>query len=92
MFVITKGSYALTEREIYAKELAIYPHPDGGGTVEHAVEPARAKAPSLSDEEAREVARLAERVEVHYGTPQDLEWALQGGNLYLLQSRPITTL
>ncbi len=92
MFVITKGSYDLTEREIYPKELAIRPHPDGGGTVEEPIAPERANTPSLSDEEAREVARLAERVESHYGSPQDLEWAMNGGTLYLLQSRPITTL
>jgi len=92
MFVITKGSYALTEREIYAKELAIYPHPQGGGTIEETLSAERAQAPSLSDDEAREVARMAERVETHYGSPQDLEWAIRDGQLYLLQSRPITTL
>ena len=38
------------------------------------------------------MAKLAERVETHYGSPQDIEWAMTGGKLYLLQSRPITTL
>ena len=46
----------------------------------------------LSDDEILEVARLGARVEEHYGEPQDTEWAYQGGDLYLLQSRPITTL
>ena len=45
MFVITKGSYALTEREIYAKELAIYPHPEGGGTIEETLTAERAEGP-----------------------------------------------
>ncbi len=39
------------------------------------------------------VAALARRVEAHFGgTPQDIEWALAGGELILLQARPITAL
>ena len=39
-----------------------------------------------------ELARLAIRVEEHYGTPQDMEWAIADGRTWLVQSRPITTL
>lgn len=46
----------------------------------------------LTDDEAIELARLALRVEQHYGTPQDLEWAIADGRTWLVQSRPITTL
>jgi pyruvate,water dikinase len=92
MFVIAKGSGAVIEREIYPKTLAIYPHPDGGGTIEEELTGAKSTSASMSDEEAVEVARLAERVETHYGSPQDIEWAMTAGRLYLLQSRPITTL
>lgn len=43
--------------------------------------------------DARTVAELARRVEAHLGgTPQDIEWALAGGQLFLLQARPITAL
>jgi len=38
------------------------------------------------------VAGLARRVEAHQGAPQDIEWALAGDELFLLQARPITTL
>ncbi len=46
----------------------------------------------LTDAEAVEVARLGLRVEAHYGAPQDLEWAIERGTIYLVQTRPITTL
>ncbi|MHB8875724.1 MAG: phosphoenolpyruvate synthase [Myxococcaceae bacterium] len=46
----------------------------------------------LSDEEAVALAKLGLRVEQHYGSPQDTEWAEEGGTFYLVQSRPITTL
>jgi len=41
---------------------------------------------------ARKLYRLGRRLEKDLGAPQDVEWALAGGRLYLLQSRPITTL
>jgi pyruvate, water dikinase len=46
----------------------------------------------LTDDEAVELARLALRVEEHYGSPQDMEWAIADGRTWLVQSRPITTL
>lgn len=91
-FVVQKGSLVLLEREIYEKEMAIYPHPDGGGTIERDVPPEQAAAPSISDEQAKVIAQLAARVEGEFGSPQDVEWGMAAGQIYLLQSRPITTL
>ncbi|MBI5691335.1 MAG: phosphoenolpyruvate synthase [Verrucomicrobia bacterium] len=51
-----------------------------------------ADAPVLTDELAAEVARLARATERHFGRPQDIEWAVAGGKVWLLQSRPITSL
>lgn len=45
----------------------------------------------LTAEEARAVAAMATRCEAHFGAPQDIEWALEGDRLHLLQSRPVTT-
>jgi len=44
----------------------------------------------LTDDQALDLAQLAIRVEAHYGTPQDIEWAIADGNIFLVQSRPIT--
>jgi len=46
----------------------------------------------LDDAQVLEIASLGLRIEQHYGSPQDIEWALEEGSLYILQSRPITTL
>ncbi|XXF77830.1 phosphoenolpyruvate synthase [Myxococcaceae bacterium GXIMD 01537] len=51
-----------------------------------------ANARVLSDVEVLALARLGQRVERHYGAPQDIEWAEERGRFYLVQSRPITTL
>ncbi|WP_225728963.1 MULTISPECIES: phosphoenolpyruvate synthase [unclassified Nocardia] len=46
----------------------------------------------LSDGDVRGIARLAIAAEKHYGRPQDVEWAIDGGQIWLVQARPITTL
>ena len=48
--------------------------------------------PALTDAQVVEVAALARSTERHFGRPQDIEWAVSDGRLYLLQSRPITSL
>ena len=48
--------------------------------------------PILTDSQIREVAELARRCQDEFGCPQDIEWAIAEGKLYLLQSRPITSL
>jgi pyruvate,water dikinase len=46
----------------------------------------------LDHDELRELAALGRRLEEHFGSPQDVEWAIEAARVYLLQSRPITTL
>lgn len=52
----------------------------------------RATEDVLDAVRVREIVALARRVEASAGCPQDLEWAIAGGELFLLQARPITAL
>lgn len=52
----------------------------------------QAGRPVLSDARLAELAGLGLRLEAHFGCPQDVEFAVAAGRLYLLQARPITTL
>ncbi len=47
---------------------------------------------ALTDAQVLEIAALVRRAGNHFGRPQDIEWAYEKGCLYLLQSRPITSL
>jgi phosphoenolpyruvate synthase/pyruvate phosphate dikinase len=91
-FVIEKRSLVLRERDIFEKEVAIYAHPDGSGTIEKVLMPERARTPSISDEEARAIAVLSCEIEARHGRPQDVEWGIHDGRIFLLQARPITTI
>jgi len=44
----------------------------------------------LSDDEIRTLASMARAIEEHYGFPQDIEWAEEGGQFYIVQARPVT--
>jgi pyruvate,water dikinase len=46
----------------------------------------------LEQAELALLAELGRRVERRFGVPQDIEWAMDGESIYLLQSRPVTTL
>jgi pyruvate, water dikinase len=45
----------------------------------------------LTDEEVIKVAKLGLTLEKHYFFPQDSEWAIEDGNVYIVQTRPVTT-
>ena len=64
-------------------------HEGGSGETVAAEQSCR---PCLTELQVRAVADLARRAARHFGRPQDIEWALENGALYLLQSRPITSL
>ncbi len=62
------------------------------GTVEIRTDAARAGQPSLDGTQLAELIGLLARVEESYAFPQDIEWAFAAGRLWLLQSRPVTTI
>ncbi|MCW8962572.1 MAG: PEP-utilizing enzyme [Gammaproteobacteria bacterium] len=62
------------------------------GVSSQPVEPSKSSLPSINDEHIRRIATLVRQCSAHYEKPQDIEWAIKGEKLYLLQSRPITSL
>ncbi len=90
-FVLSRQGLRMIERSVAVKSVESVLSPDGV-TVEQPVTRPRADKPCISDAVARKLARLALKAEKAFGSPQDIEWALAGPNLFILQSRPITTL
>ena len=77
------------ERNCGMKKIAIRRAADGG-TVEQEVAAHEVESPCLSDAQLGELNDLAARCEEVYGPGRDIEWAYAGGELYLLQCRPVT--
>ncbi len=88
-YVVSKQGQIL-ERRIGTKDHKVIRGPDGHDQRVD-VPPEERKRPVLSDAEIGALADLGARIEAHYGAPQDVEWAGEGGHLFIVQSRPITT-
>jgi len=81
----------LIRKQLSVKNLCIKARAEGGTEKADLLEK-KAVSPALSDEQALQLARLGKKIEQHFGSPQDIEWAIAEGQIFILQSRPITTL
>ncbi len=91
LYRVDTRSNKLVEVKIGDKKLAIRPLP-GGGTEQETLSDKQRTAQVLNAAQAVALAQLGQRIEAHYQQPQDIEWAIADGEIYLLQTRPITTL
>ena len=89
-FIVRKSDLEITQRMIADKQRMTVSA--SGGTHEVDVPRFLRNTTSLNDEQAIEMAKLALTLEVTMEHPVDVECAYAGGELYLLQCRPITTL
>jgi len=90
-FVVSKVTGEVAKRFIATKCTWHKPDPQGSGVVDRDVPGELQDIPSISAEELAELVATARRVEAHYGSPQDIEWAIDdAGEVFLLQSRPET--
>lgn len=62
------------------------------GTKKIAVEESKRKIASISDEQIKKIAEILDLCSKEYGKPQDMEFAISNYRIYLLQTRPITSL
>lgn len=87
-YTYNKKKASLVERKLSYKNIAILPLKEGG-TVTVDINTAKQV---LQNSQIIELAQLGEKLEQHYGSPQDVEWAIQDNKIYILQTRPITSL
>ena len=93
-YVLDRATGRVVERQVARKEFLLERNGRTGNTVRvDLTGDPRSSAPVLTDGELEALAALAVRVQAHYGgVPQDIEFAIEAGVVYLTQSRPITTL
>jgi len=90
-FLYSKVTRELVRSELGAKEIECVADPERSETVLREVEPERRARPCLEPDEVARLAEIGRDVEHHYGTPQDVEWAIDhGGEIFVLQARPET--
>jgi phosphoenolpyruvate synthase/pyruvate phosphate dikinase len=94
-FVVSKVTGDVSKRTLSEKLVQHVPQAQADGVRVEAVPADRQTTPCLNDEEIMALVDIGKRVERHYGSPQDIEWAVGPGHaagkgIYILQSRPET--
>ncbi|MFZ6028085.1 MAG: PEP/pyruvate-binding domain-containing protein [Chloroflexota bacterium] len=79
----------ITSKGLGSKALTIHRHVEGGTQTVHED---LSQRQALPDEHILALAQLGQQAATAFGEPQDMEWAFAGGRLYVVQSRPITSL
>ena len=96
-FLVSKVTGEVVRRTVSTKHVEYVPDAAGRGTVRLEVPAERRDEPCLGEEELVVLLDVARRVERHYGSHQDVEWAIARSRrlpeaLLVLQARPVTTL
>lgn len=87
---VEKGSYIINQKIISEQKLELKKLK--GKNIKISVPKSRQKEAKLSDPQIKKLAEIGEKIQKHYFFPQDIEWAVEKGKIYILQTRPITTL
>jgi rifampicin phosphotransferase len=89
-FIVNKETNALESQEVADKEIMTVRSPEG--TRAEPVPAERRKESALNPNQVIELSQLGMKIERLYGQPMDIEWAMQDGQFFILQARPITAL
>ena len=88
-YMVANSGEKILSKTLGAKGLSIQGQ-SGGGTV--TLHHSAADRQALPDEQILALARLGQQAQTYFGSPQDMEWAWAEGRLYVVQSRPVTSL
>jgi pyruvate,water dikinase len=90
-YVVQKGTFAILSKEISDQSIQLI-RVNNGDNKEVEVPKGIRDKQKISDEEVVKLAKIGAKLQEHYYFPQDAEWAKEKGVLYLVQTRPVTTI
>jgi pyruvate,water dikinase len=96
-YLVSKITGEVVRRTVSTKHLEYVPDAAGHGTLRREVPAERRDEPCLDESQLVALVEVARRVERHFESHQDIEWAIARGRqlpeaLHVLQARPVTTL
>jgi pyruvate,water dikinase len=91
-YMVNNKDFSIMQKKVATKQTMIVRDRKTRKSKQVEVPEDKKNAQVLPDDIILRLAKLGQIVAEHYGKPQDIEWAVKGGELYLLQSRPITTI
>ena len=91
LYIVDKDSMEIKKIEQKEQKIKIIKDPETGKTITKKLSAKEEAQQVCNDKEIKELARFAKKIEEHYGKPQDMEWAIENGEIYIVQSRAVTT-
>jgi pyruvate,water dikinase len=89
-YVVQKDTFAILSKEISDQRVQLVKQ--GDKTVEEEVPKKIRGNQKITDEEIIKLAKIGQNLQEHYYFPQDIEWAKENGELFIVQTRPVTTI
>jgi len=89
-YEISKNNFSITQKNIVRQDKQLTKGKNGNKLLQIA-EPYQ-QTQKLEDEKIVELAKIGSLIEKHYFFPQDIEWAYENNTIYIVQTRPVTTL
>jgi phosphoenolpyruvate synthase/pyruvate phosphate dikinase len=86
---VLKRDGAVKRAQIAVQPFAIVPV-ESGGVEQRPLGGEEGGAQKLDEAQLRELARIGDELERRLGAPQDIEFAVEGGEIFVLQARPVT--
>ncbi|MEK7061194.1 MAG: phosphoenolpyruvate synthase [Patescibacteria group bacterium] len=89
-YIVQKETFSILSKEISDQSVQLIK--EGTETKEREVPRKTRDKQKISDEEIVKLAKYADKLQKHYYFPQDIEWAKEKAKLFIVQTRPVTTL
>ena len=90
--ILRKNKFKIIKRIVGKKEKISIQNPEGLGTKIFETDPQIIKIFTLNKKQLRYLHNLGLKIESAFQCPQDIEWAIENDIIFILQTRPITTL
>ena len=94
-YIINKDDLKITSKQIAKQEWKLIRSENGTGddaNVKVLLTPEEQAQQKISDDEIIALANIGKRLEEHYQFPQDIEWAREDNQIFVVQTRPVTTI
>lgn len=89
---LDKATGELLQKQVSEKKTMFQKKSEDGQTVQIPVPDDLKNKQVLDEAELAQLVELGKKIQEHYQFPQDTEWAIEDEKIYMLQSRPVTTL
>ncbi len=90
LYLVDKKTKDIKKIEVRKQETGLFRN-EMGDNEKQQIPKAEQEKQKLNEKEIKELARLGKKLEEHYQKPQDIEWAIQRGEIFIVQTRAVTT-